>query len=109
EPARISEDVFRIRQVQGLTVFEERQCLVADQACERRTLEDTMARRDRFDGGQEPRRQIPGASRWPGTAAPGRIVWRRHPRITPRGLYVRRDRRPLSMMMCSQEVGRNDR
>src|SRR5262249_17779392 len=83
--------------------------LIAHQARERRALQYAMARRHSFDGGQEARREIPGSSGWPGTAAPGWVVRRRHPRITPRGLYVRRDRRPLTMMVRVQVVGRNDR
>ena len=41
---------------------EEGERLIADKTCQCCTLQLTIARRDGFDGGEQPRRQIPRAT-----------------------------------------------
>ena len=53
EAARILQDVLGIRQVQCFAVLEERQRLIADEAGQRRALEQAIARRHGFDGGEK--------------------------------------------------------
>ena len=99
----------RIRKVQLLRVFEERQRLIADQARERRALQQPIAGRYRFDRREESRGEIPRPARRPRAAAAHRIIRRRQPRIAAGRLHVRGDQRALAMVMLAEVIRRHDR